>query len=100
MFSQSLEERKMLAAEVSKACHDVGFFYAQNHSVGDEIIAKTFKAAEQFFALPLQDKMEVHIHKSKVLRGYEPLYETKLDPDSKGGPYFQPDTTEETTKWN
>jgi isopenicillin N synthase-like dioxygenase len=85
MFSEKLEDRKKVAAEVGKACREVGFFYAQNHSLSDETINKTFTAVEKFFALPLEEKMEVHIHKSKVVRGYEPLFETKMDPNSKGG---------------
>lgn len=87
MFSDSLEDRKKVAAEVAKAAREVGFFYAQNHSVTDETVNNTFDAVKKFFALPLEDKMEVHIHKSSVVRGYEPLYETKLDPNSKGGKY-------------
>lgn len=85
MFSDSLEERKKVAAAVGKASREVGFFYAQNHSVTEDTVTKTFEAIEKFFALPIEDKMEVHIHKSNVVRGYEPLFETKMDPNSKGG---------------
>lgn len=85
MFSDSLEERKKVAAAVGKASREVGFFYAQNHSVMEDTVTKTFEAIEKFFALPIEDKMEVHIHKSNVVRGYEPLFETKMDPNSKGG---------------
>lgn len=85
MFSESLEERKKVAAEIGRASREVGFFYAQNHSLSNELVKETFDAVEKFFALPLEDKMEVHIHKSNVVRGYEPLFETKMDPNSKGG---------------
>jgi isopenicillin N synthase-like dioxygenase len=94
MFSDSLEERKKVAAEVGKASREVGFFYAQNHSVTEDTVTETFKAVERFFALPVEDKMEVHIHKSNVVRGYEPVFETKMDPNSKGGKsrlHFSPD---------
>ncbi len=85
MFSESLEERKKVASEIGKASREVGFFYAQNHNISDGLVKQTFDAVEKFFALPLEDKMEVHIHKSNVVRGYEPLFETKMDPNSKGG---------------
>ena len=85
MFSSSLKERQQLASQVGKACRGVGFFYAQNHNVPEALISRTFKAVEDFFRLPLEEKMQCHIHKSPALRGYEPLFETRLDPNSKGG---------------
>lgn len=84
MFSESLSERKKVAVEIGKAAREVGFFYAQNHSVPEQIVTETFDAMKKFFALPLEDKMEVHIHKSQAVRGYEPPFETKMDPNSKG----------------
>lgn len=69
MFSEELEERKKVAAEIGKAARKVGFFYAQNHSLSDETVNKTFEAVGKFSALPLEEKLELHIHKSKVVRG-------------------------------
>jgi isopenicillin N synthase-like dioxygenase len=46
MFSDSLEERKNVAAAVGKASREVGFFYAQNHSVTEDTVTKTFEAIE------------------------------------------------------
>ena len=88
MFSKSLADRKKVADEVSKACEEVGFFYAQNHSVPEGVVKETFAAMEKFFAQSREKKMEVHVHKNPFVRGYEPLYETKLDPNSKGGEDF------------
>lgn len=45
---------------------------------------RTFKALRDFFALDLEDKMEVHLHKNPAIRGYEPIRETRLDPRTKG----------------
>lgn len=88
MFSEVQSDRQKVAEAIGKAAREVGFFYAQNHSVPEEIIGKTFDAVEKFFALPMDDKMEVHIHKSQSIRGYEPPFETKLDPNSKGGKHW------------
>ena len=93
MFSSSLEDRKKLASEIGRACREVGFFYAKNHNVSRKSIDGVFKAVEEFFNLPLEEKMQCHTHLSPVLRGYEPLYETNLDGKtaSKGGkplPFF------------
>lgn len=85
MFSQSLPDRKKVAVEIGKACREVGFFYAQNHNIPEEVLTHTFDSAKEFFDMPSEKKMEVHIHKSKALRGYEPLFETKLEGAGKGG---------------
>jgi hypothetical protein len=85
MFSPSLEDRKELAAAVGKACREVGFFYALNHDVPKGLIGDTFEAIANFFALPLDDKMEAYMRNSSIYRGYEPLLEIKLDPSTRGG---------------
>ncbi|KIW99318.1 uncharacterized protein Z519_00981 [Cladophialophora bantiana CBS 173.52] len=84
IFSSSLEDRKKVASEVGQACREVGFFYAENHNIPDEVIDQTFAAVKKFFDLSHEEKMEVHIHKSKALRGYEPLFETKMEGAGKG----------------
>lgn len=48
------------------------------------MIEETFEAVKKFFAMPLEDKMEVHLHKSAALRGYEPLFETKMEGTGRG----------------
>ncbi|KAJ9157591.1 Clavaminate synthase-like protein [Pleurostoma richardsiae] len=85
IFSKSLEERKEIAAQVGKACREVGFFYALNHNVPDEVVSQTFKAVAGFFAQPLEVKMETHINNTEHFRGYEALFETKLDTASRRG---------------
>jgi isopenicillin N synthase-like dioxygenase len=81
MFSKSLEDRKT----VGKACREVGFFYALNHDVPDDVIDHTFDAIAKFFELPLDVKNEVNMRKSSRYRGYEPLLDIKLDPTTRGG---------------
>ncbi|KAF2641651.1 Clavaminate synthase-like protein [Massarina eburnea CBS 473.64] len=84
IFSSNVDERKKVATEIGKACRDVGFFYAENHDVPESVIDETFYAIKKFFAMPLEDKMEVHLHKSAALRGYEPLFETKMEGTGRG----------------
>jgi isopenicillin N synthase-like dioxygenase len=85
MFSSSLKDRQELAAEVGKACREVGFFYALNHDVPDEVIDSTFDAVAKFFALPEEVKMEVYMRNSSIFRGYEPMLSIQLDPTTRGG---------------
>src|ERR1700739_459948 len=46
-----------VAAEVAHACENVGFFYALNHGVPEEVIARAFAASRRFHALPLAEKL-------------------------------------------
>ncbi|WP_372005715.1 2-oxoglutarate and iron-dependent oxygenase domain-containing protein [Tistrella mobilis] len=69
---------------VRDACTRVGFFYVRNHGVDPAVIAGTYGAARDFFALPMDEKMRIHIRKSKNHRGYVPLLEENTDPTAKG----------------
>lgn len=85
MFSDNLEDRKELAAEVGAACRDVGFFYAVNHGVDQQVLDDTFEAVKRYFDLPTEIKMESHNQKTEKFRGYEAFLEGKLDPSTRGG---------------
>ena len=45
-----------IAAEVAHACEDIGFFYALNHGVPDELIDRAFAASRRFHSLPLSSR--------------------------------------------
>jgi hypothetical protein len=85
LFSEDLEQRKELAREVGAACRDIGFFYAVNHGVSQQVLDETFDAVKRFFALDEKIKMECHNQKSEKFRGYEAFLEGKLDPSTRGG---------------
>lgn len=88
IYSDNLEDRKDLAREVGAACRDVGFFYAVNHGVDEDILQGTFDALEKYFALPTEIKMETHNQKTDKFRGYEAFLEGKLDPSTRGGEFL------------
>ena len=69
IYSDSLDDRKELAEEVGAACRNVGFFYAVNHGVDEQLLDDTFKAVARFFDLPTEVKMEVHNQKTEKFRG-------------------------------
>lgn len=85
IYSNNLEDRKQLAREVGAACRDVGFFYAVNHGVDEQVLDDSFKALKEYFALPTEVKMETHNQKTEKFRGYEAFLEGKLDPSTRGG---------------
>lgn len=57
--SSSLEDRKSVAQEVGKAFREVGFCYALNHGISEELQAELLRVMKQFFELPLEEKMKV-----------------------------------------
>lgn len=52
------------------ATHDVGFFYLVGHGIPEEVIAGAFAEAARFFALSLEDKLQVEMFNSPHFRGY------------------------------
>lgn len=60
-----------VAAEVARACENVGFFYALNHGVGDELVERAFAASRRFHALPLAQKLALRLNDNNI--GYLPI---------------------------
>ncbi|KAF2099336.1 Clavaminate synthase-like protein [Rhizodiscina lignyota] len=79
MFSEKLEDRMKVAKQVAQACEDVGFFYMKNHGVEQKLIDDQWKIMKEYFAMPLEKKMEHYIYKNKDLKGYEPVHGARLD---------------------
>jgi isopenicillin N synthase-like dioxygenase len=60
-----------VAAEVARACENVGFFYALNHGVPDELIGRAFAASRRFHVLPLAQKLALRLNDNNI--GYLPI---------------------------
>jgi isopenicillin N synthase-like dioxygenase len=84
MHGSDAEAQQVVAAQLCQACIEVGFFYIKNHEVSEDVIAAAFSQAQQFFALPLSEKMQIHISNSPNHRGYVPLLEENTDPTARG----------------
>lgn len=82
--SPILEERLAVAREVGKAFTEVGFLYALNHGISPDLQERATGVVKDFFALPQEEKMAIHIHKSPAIKGYEPLLETRIDERTRG----------------
>lgn len=66
-------ERDALARRVVEACSETGFFYIVNHGVPPALVSSMFASAEEFFSLPLAEKMEISMTLSRDYRGYMPM---------------------------
>ena len=60
-----------LAEKVAHACENIGFFYALNHGVPDELIDRAFAASRRFFALPIEQKLALKLNENNI--GYLPI---------------------------
>lgn len=73
--------QKDAAWQVHQACRETGFFYIANHGLPQHLIDAQFEQVRRFFALPLADKLAVHMPKSPAAVGYDGLTDEALDND-------------------
>lgn len=81
-FSNSLADRQHVAQQLNQICRNVGFFYAVNHGVPQEIYGAQLAWAERYFALPLSEKLKCDMRRSSAAHGYEALSQQTLDPNA------------------
>jgi isopenicillin N synthase-like dioxygenase len=79
-FSASLEDRQRVAREIYATCRSVGFFYAINHGISEDLCAAQLDWSKRYFELPLEEKLKVDMRQSKAAHGYEALAQQVLDP--------------------
>ncbi|KAI5478118.1 hypothetical protein MNV49_005485 [Pseudohyphozyma bogoriensis] len=77
IYSPDLEVRKKIARKLGDAAENVGFFYAKNTPVTDEMVGRTFEAIKQFFALPAEEKERCAWTLTPGCRGYESFAEVR-----------------------
>ncbi|CAI0377031.1 unnamed protein product [Linum tenue] len=58
-------------AKLHEACRDWGFFQVINHGVAEEVILKMKADVQEFFSLPLEEKME-YARLPDDIQGYSP----------------------------
>jgi len=93
-----LQTRQGIAAQVSQAVEDVGFFTVVGHGVPEQIAERMRKSAWKFFGLPLSDKMRLLDQSMSLNRGYTPFASehngssdsTKAPPDLREGFIYGP----------
>jgi isopenicillin N synthase-like dioxygenase len=67
----SPEGKQQVAREVGRACEEIGFILVTGHSVPEQLIAKTYNLAREFFDLPVEQKLLVRTTPAGV--GYMPI---------------------------
>ncbi|HEY0452273.1 isopenicillin N synthase family dioxygenase, partial [Actinophytocola sp.] len=80
-----------VAGEIERACRDTGFFYVTGHGVPAALRERLDAQSREFFALPLEEKLEIEMSRGgRAWRGYFPVGAelTAGEEDLKEGLYF------------
>jgi isopenicillin N synthase-like dioxygenase len=88
------DERMQTAREIYSAFSQWGFCLIKNHGIPNQLRTQIFQAAEEFFKLPDEKKLELHVKKGGVAwRGFMPRggEATHGSTDQKEGMYFGPE---------
>ena len=71
-FHGSQSERDAFTGDLRQTLHDHGFFYLTGHGVDPKLIADVVAVAKRFFALPLEQKIEIEMVKSPQFSRLQP----------------------------
>jgi len=77
-FEGTEEGKQKVAAEVSRACRDIGFLVITNHQIPDELVTRISEASRNFFRLPMVEKRKVERPRPDMVRGYSAVEEEGL----------------------
>jgi isopenicillin N synthase-like dioxygenase len=65
------EGKRQVAAQVGRACEEIGFLTIVGHGIPENLIQRTYDVSRRFFDLPLEEKRNVPVNSIGV--GYIPL---------------------------
>lgn len=74
-------KKETVAADLGRACRDVGFLYLTNHGLNQDVLDHLFAAAKDYFEQPDEIKNKSHISNSENHRGYFTLFDENTDPE-------------------
>jgi isopenicillin N synthase-like dioxygenase len=80
LLSGTSEQASAIAAELGRACRDVGFFYISGHGISPELMARVFDTSRTFFSNPSSVKEAAAFSGPSGNRGYIRFGGEALDP--------------------
>ena len=99
MHNGTAADKAAVGQALRQACEHTGFFYISGHGIDSALIERVFAQSQQFFAQPMEAKLETHKALSKANRGYEKLggqtLEPGMPPDLKEGFYIGEELAED-----
>ena len=76
----SSQGRAAVTRSLHHALHETGFMYVVGHGIDGGLLARAFRSASRFFALPLADKQTVAYTDSSANFGFQGIEGERLDP--------------------
>jgi len=84
LYSSNPDDWAGVAEQIDLACQQSGFFYVTGHGMPQQQIDQVLALAEQFFALPSEQKLNIDITATRHHRGYGTFGTEQLDPERPG----------------
>ena len=72
LLSPDLATRRTVAAQIGRACRDIGFLSVVNHGL-EPLIAAVLEENRRFHARPLEQKLRLDVAATPLNRGYHPI---------------------------
>ena len=76
--------RYAIAAEIYRACHEIGFMYLKHPGIDSDLVAETTKRSQKFFNLTLAEKNKLAWSDESSNRGYVGVGRERLDHSKPG----------------
>jgi isopenicillin N synthase-like dioxygenase len=70
--------RRAVAAQIGRACSEIGFLMVTGHGVSQDLIDEADGLSRAFFDLPYDEKMRIAIAHNQGRRGYRAMGETNV----------------------
>ena len=77
-FAGTSQDKLRVATELGRACREVGFYVIVGHGVDPQFIGQIESVSREFFNLPIDEKMKVHIGDTPGAVGYAAVGDTAL----------------------
>ena len=72
------DDKRRVAAEIDHACREVGFYVVVGHGVDAQLLDEIEAVSREFFDLPTEEKMRVHIGNAPGAVGYSAIGDVAL----------------------
>jgi len=80
LYGDEPDAWQAVAGQIDHACRQWGFFYIKGHPISPARIAQVLDNAQRFFALPVEEKLNIDITQTRHHRGYGAVATEQLDP--------------------
>lgn len=70
--------KRQVVAEIDRACREVGFYVVVGHGVDAQLLDEIESVSREFFDLPIEEKMKVHIGNTPGAVGYSAIGDVAL----------------------